>query len=397
MKIYQSLWVTAIRVLACVLVLGALPVNADHIMITRHFTGVWEKPDHESQGIVLQIIDQADDSNVGVAYWFTYAADLESAWFLAVGPIDGHMIDMVLYEASGVGFLEPDMPGDVHVEPIGTLTLDFRNCNQGHASFVTPDDVLGTGDFRIRRIASIYRSRCSGGISDNTPHDAKPLKLEVGLHPPGDDMPGVGKATFWERSDRSDLKVEARGIADEVYSLKVCEDIVGEIEVTDGEGSIEFRTPGIDSKPLLSFVPTDCLFNILLGDLLVLTSGDSVLAEKHTGPHGDHGDRLEIKAYFTNTGAAPDAVGEAEFVMDFDDTAFTVHLKNLALGSYSLKVMDVEKAVFEVVEEDEGVVKLKFTDPHKDDTLLLDFDPREQVIEVLMGGEVILDLLFPDA
>ena len=83
--------------------------------------------------------------------------------------------------------------------------------------------------------------------------------------------------------------------------------------------------------------------------------------------------------------------------MDFDDTAFTVHLKNLALGSYSLKVMGVEKAVFEVVEEDEGEVKLKFTDPHKDDTLLLDFDPREQVIEVLMGSEVILDLLFPDA
>lgn len=63
MKNYPRLWVTVV----CVL------------------TGVWEKPDHESQGIVLQIIDQADDSNVGVAYWFTYATDLESAWFLAVG------------------------------------------------------------------------------------------------------------------------------------------------------------------------------------------------------------------------------------------------------------------------------------------------------------------------
>ena len=110
--------------------------------------------------------------------------------------------------------------------------------------------------------------------------------------------PGEGKAMFWERSDRSDLKVEVRGIADELYSLKVCEDIVGEIEVTEGEGSIEFRAPGNDSKPLLSFDPTDCPFNILLGDLLVLTSGDAVLAEKQTGPHDNDGEKLGDRSRF---------------------------------------------------------------------------------------------------
>ena len=189
MKIHQKLWVPAICVLTSVWLFGpaCLPMQIN-IMITRHFTGVWEKPDHESQGIVLQITDQLEDSSVGVAYWFTYDTDLESAWYLAVGPIDGHRIDMVLYRASGIDFLEADVPGDEHVEAVGTLTLDFRNCNQGHASYVTPDDVLGTGDFRIRRLTSIYRSRCSGGISDNTPHDAKPSKLEVRLHPPADDM-----------------------------------------------------------------------------------------------------------------------------------------------------------------------------------------------------------------
>ena len=44
--------------------------------------------------------------------------------------------------------------------------------------------------------------------------------------------------------------------------------------------------------------------------------------------------------------------------------------------------------------------KVKFTDPQKSDTLVLDFDPREQIIEVRQTGVddplVILEVLFPD-
>jgi hypothetical protein len=50
------------------------------------------------------------------------------------------------------------------------------------------------------------------------------------------------------------------------------------------------------------------------------------------------------------------------------------------------------------VVEDDGKTKgkLKFTDPVKAGTLELDFDPRDKVIEVLQGGTVILDTLFPN-
>ena len=71
--------------------------------------------------------------------------------------------------------LEVGQAGDANVEAVGTLTLEFHNCNQGRAIFDTPEEVLGAGEFRIKRLTSIYRSRCSGGISDDTPAHARPI------------------------------------------------------------------------------------------------------------------------------------------------------------------------------------------------------------------------------
>ena len=133
------------------LLASATAAVADHIIVTRHFTGIWMAPDHESQGLVLQIADQLDDSKLGVAYWFTYGEDLLSSWFMAIGRVEGHGIEMTLYEATGVGFLEPDVEGDVNVVPIGTMHLEFHNCNQGIARFETPAELLGSGEFKLRR------------------------------------------------------------------------------------------------------------------------------------------------------------------------------------------------------------------------------------------------------
>ena len=131
-------------------------VVADHLMITRHFTGIWDQPDHQSQGLVLQISEQANDQKIGVAYWFTYNENLESSWYLGAGPIDGHNIHMTLYRATGVAFMQDGIEGDPDVVPVGTLDLSFHNCNQGWAVFDTDEEIIGSGEFRIKRIASIY-------------------------------------------------------------------------------------------------------------------------------------------------------------------------------------------------------------------------------------------------
>ena len=57
--------------------------------MTRYFSGLWDQPRQESQGIILQIIDQEDDTRKAVAYWFTYGDDLHTAWYMGLGEVVG--------------------------------------------------------------------------------------------------------------------------------------------------------------------------------------------------------------------------------------------------------------------------------------------------------------------
>ena len=82
---------------------GAL--GHDGIMVTRHFTGLWDQVDQEAQGITLQVVEQSDGSRRAVAYWFTYGADRKTAWFVAIGDLVENRIEFELYDSTGVGFL----------------------------------------------------------------------------------------------------------------------------------------------------------------------------------------------------------------------------------------------------------------------------------------------------
>ena len=57
----------------------------DGMIVTRHFTGIWDQVDQEAQGLALQVIEQLDDSRKAVVYWYTYDADRKSAWFVGIG------------------------------------------------------------------------------------------------------------------------------------------------------------------------------------------------------------------------------------------------------------------------------------------------------------------------
>jgi len=264
-------------------------------LITSSFSGIWDQPLQESQGIILHIGEQGDDEKVGIAYWFTYGPDLQTAWYLGIGPVTGDTINMVLYTASDVGFMAENLEGDEEVVSVGTLDLKFKNCNHGDASyaFLTPEDAVNilpenSGEFPIKRISSIYRQRCSGGISDDMPKGGKPLDLDVDLLPVAEDASGSGKAKFWERTERIDFKVEVEDIPDGTYTLEICggtdEVVQFEMPVALGMGELEFRSPESDEKLNLNFDPRDCKIELLDGDaVVVLTSGDAVLSEKKMG------------------------------------------------------------------------------------------------------------------
>jgi hypothetical protein len=390
-------WIYGLLITCCLSFTSS--VLAGDPLITRHFSGVWDQPEQESQGILLQIGEQDGDEKVGIAYWFTYGEDLQTTWFFAVGPVTGNEINMKLYTAFNIAFMEEGVEGDANVEEVGTLDLVFRNCNHGTATFVSPEDVIGSGEFPIKRISSIYRTRCSGGISDDTPSDRKPEQLEVRLHPATEDGAGEGKAKFWERPDRTDFKVEAEGITDGSYSLKVCEDVVGDLLVSAGEGELAFRSPAQDGILEMTFDPRDCKIDLLSGDSVILTSGDAVLSEKENGKK-DKEDKegIEIEIDLDNTGIIDGAKGEAEYEIYADEREFSIKIKDVPAGSYTARVGGDDVGGIEVVEDDgEFEGKIKFKDPVREDGLALDFDPRGQQIEILNADAVvILNALFPD-
>ena len=210
------------------------PAFAGDLVVTRYFSGLWDQTHEESQGIVLHVVDQEEEgSPKAVAYWFTYGDDLQATWYMAIGLVEGNQGVMDLYVSGDVDFMQPEDSAVNPVGNVGTLTLEFKNCNKGTAyySIIVEEADDMQGEFEISRLASLYNSRCSGGISDNTPGDAKPLMLEVALLPPEEGMEGKGKAKFWERADRSDFHVSAEDLADGEYEIHVCGINVGALMV----------------------------------------------------------------------------------------------------------------------------------------------------------------------
>jgi hypothetical protein len=92
-------------------------------LITSSFSGIWDQPEQESQGIILQIGEQDGDEKVGIAYWFTYGPDLQTTWYLGVGPVVGNEIDMDLYTATDIGFMAANLEGNEEVVKVGTMNL----------------------------------------------------------------------------------------------------------------------------------------------------------------------------------------------------------------------------------------------------------------------------------
>ncbi len=383
-------------------------------LITRSFSGIWDQPKQESQGIILQIGEQGEDEKVGIAYWFTYGPDLQTTWYLGVGPVVGNRIEMILYTASDIGFMAENLEGNEEVMPVGTLDLNFHNCNKGIATFAfdETEGVIDSGEFPIKRISRIYRQRCSGGISDDTPAGGRPLQLEVRLYPAEEGGSGKGMAKLWERTDRSDFKVAVIDVADgDDYTVRICADNENpEVEVQqfpmsvfEGKGVLEFRSPEIDDKLNLNFDPRGCKIELLEGDVVLLTTGDDVLSQKKTRkPDKDNDRGMDLEAEFTNTGIAgyESAGGEAEYEMKGHGRGFSVKVKNAPAGFYTVEVDGTVEGELEVAEMGG---RLKFTDPQKANTLELDFDPLGQIIEIRpvpanVGDpqpKVILEALFP--
>jgi hypothetical protein len=382
-------------------------VTGQDVIVTRNFSGLWDQPEHESQGINLQVIDQDSGDKVGVAYWFTYGDDMESAWFFGVGTAIGNRIEMILYEGSGIGFLEENMPGDDQVLEVGTMEMEFSSCNEGEVKFTTEIENVGSGMFMIERLTELYQTECSGGVSDDTPADVLPTEQRISLVSARAGITGSGHADYEERADRTEFSVEVEDLADGSYRILVGGVDQGELVVVMSIGETEFRSPVETGKILLTFDPRGEVIEVHDGQGAVLTSGDSVFegGDDNGGDNGggdnggsdlDFGEAM-IEVELDNTGVFPLASGDAKLEPRADRTDFSVEIEDVPEGSYDLRVGGNTVGTIQAVMIQDGSIQgeLEFRNPVEPGKLPLDFDPRGQQIDVLDGGTVILETLFP--
>jgi hypothetical protein len=414
----------------------------EDLIVTRHFSGLWEQPEHETQGFVLHIVHQYSGERTAVAFWFTYGEDRESAWLMGQGPVIDNRIELALYQISDVGFLQPNDPGVDAAQVVGSAVMEFDSCQTGTVTFDTDLPEMGDGSFAIEQFGWILNTHCSGGVSDDMPADGRHGQQVLEFEPARDGIQGSGHARFGSYTNHMEFEVEVQGLTDGDYDLYVGTQDRGDIAVREGHGEITYSSPKEDGHRLLNFDPRGQRIEVRDDMGAVLSSFDNRMEEDdhsaYRGGHGnghghddDHdyscddgfgmggggmgggghgggmghgdddcveeGDFLEVEVDLENTGVLTEAKGEAEWEMNSHRVKFSVEIEDAPAGGYPLHVGGQEVGVIEAFEMHDGEVfgYLGFRDPEMYGMDHLDFDPRGQKIEVLQGETVILEVKFP--
>lgn len=394
-------------VFSILLILPAIAAAQD-VVVTRHFSGLWQQPEHENHGFTLHVIQQSNGQKEAVAFWFAYGEDRESAWYIGQGPVIDNRIELELYKLSDIGFLESDDPNVNPADRVGTLVMSFDSCSHGTVTYDTNLPAVGSGTLPIQQLAWIMNTECTGGISDDTPANVLLTEQRIGLNSARGGISGSGHADFEERADRTEFSVEVEDLADGVYSILVGGVDRGDLVVSLGIGETEFRSPVEAGKVLLTFDPRGKVIEVHDGQGAVLSSGTTVFDGGDDGPGDDGGDdggsdidfgNSDIETELDNTGVFPLASGDAKLEPRADRTDFSVEIEDVPEGSYDVRIGGDIVGTIQAVMMQDGTIKgeLEFRNPVEPGKILLDFDPRGQQIDVLDGATVILETLFPSS
>jgi len=383
--------------------------SAHAVTITSAFTGSWYDPETPGQGFNLEIIE-GDDANQVLAYWYSFDGGGSWFWAFGIGGIDGDTAVIPMQRIVG-GLLK----GGGEFEPWAIVTLSFSDCNTGEADAEFDEQVgsgfdeqVGSGGpMNLVRITQIAGDECSGGISDD---GDDPEVFEIYFDNTGVAPEAVGFAEFEMRPDRAEFLVITEDLPLGSYYLLVDDETVGEFEVFESElggtrGSIEFRSPAEGDELLLDFDPRGMRLDIAdtgLG-LIYLTTvapaqGDDPSDDDDVNPP-PFGENDVTEVGLENTGIYPAAHGYARLEQRAESVEFAVHIQDLPNDLYSLYVAGdlvghIEVASIVKAGDTRGDVVFRYpVEPGKE---LLYFDPRGQILAVVLGDLTVLISEFPE-
>lgn len=413
--------------------------SPEGVVVTRHFSGLWEQSEHQNQGFTLHVVHQYSGERTAVAFWFTFGEDKEPRWLMGQGPVIDNRIELDLYRVSDVEFLQQKNPDLSFAEIVGSALMEFDSCQTGTVTYNTDLPGMVEGTFPIEQFGWILNTHCSGGMSDDMPADARHGQQGLEFTAARDGIQGSGRARFESYPNYAEFEVDTEGLPDGEYRLYVGMQFRGDFPVQDGHGKIKFSSPAEDGRMLLNFEPRGQRIEIHDDLGVVLSSFDDMMQEddhsQYRGGHGnghghdsDHdyacddgsgmgggghgggmggghggddcveeGDFIEVEIDLNNTGVLVNAEGEAEWEMNSHRVKFSVEIEDVPIGGYPLHVSGAEVGVIEVFEMHNGEEfgRINFRDPAVYGGNHLDFDPRGQKIEVLQGSSVILEVDFP--
>jgi hypothetical protein len=137
----------------------AIPPVDEDFVINAGLTDTWFNPATDGQGFFISVFPA--EQKILLA-WFTYDTELPGddvmanlgdpgqRWLTAQGSYAGNLVELQVYSSSG-GLFDQNPPVPVH-EPMGSILLQFYDCNSGSVTYEMPD-IGRDGVIPIQRVA----------------------------------------------------------------------------------------------------------------------------------------------------------------------------------------------------------------------------------------------------
>ncbi|MBK8286698.1 MAG: hypothetical protein IPK97_18560 [Ahniella sp.] len=99
---------------------------------------------------------------------------------------------------------------------------------------------------------------------------------------------------------------------------------------------------------------------------------------------------VEFSQLLTNTGVYPAGQGKAEFEERAERTEFKVELEDVSAGSYTIRVAGQSRGTLVAASTVNGIRgEVEYRSPVEPGKVLLDFDPRGQLVEIVQGSTIV--------
>jgi hypothetical protein len=131
--------------------------TAQAVDINAGMDGSFFEPATSGQGFFIDAHPNPGGDFIFVS-WFTYGDDTASGqrWLTAQGAFSGSVAEIALYETTGGSF---DAPKPVSTDQVGTLSIDFADCNNAQLSYNLTDDGA-QGDIDLTRLIPAAGALC---------------------------------------------------------------------------------------------------------------------------------------------------------------------------------------------------------------------------------------------